>query len=189
LASLFLVRHAESPWSSDEMRSLSNSGRAASEKLVESLSSLGLAAIYSSPYRRSIETIEPLAKYLGLPIHEVDDLRERSLGSISGTPFEEAVAETFSDFDHSFPGGESSRDAQQRAVRAIDRIREAHPVDRIVIATHGNLISLYLNMLNHDIGFDFWRSLALPDVFQISPSTSGKLVFERIAGMSGRGHS
>jgi 2,3-bisphosphoglycerate-dependent phosphoglycerate mutase len=163
------------------MRSLSNSGRAASEKLVEPLSALGLAAIYSSPYRRAIETIEPLAKYLSLPIHEVNDLRERAFGSISDTPFEKAVAATFTDFDHSFPGGESSRDAQLRAVRTIDRIRESHPDDPIVIATHGNLISLFLNVLNSDVGFDFWHSLVLPDVFRVSPSTSGKLVFERIA--------
>jgi 2,3-bisphosphoglycerate-dependent phosphoglycerate mutase len=164
------------------MRSLSNFGHAASEKLVEPLSALGLAAIYSSPYRRAIETIGPLAAYLGLPIQEVDDLRERAIGSISGIPFEEAVATTFSDFDHMFPGGESSRDAQQRVVRAIDRITEAHPDDRIAIATHGNLMSLYLNVLDRDIGFDFWRSLALPDVFQVSSSITGKFTIERIAG-------
>ena len=164
------------------MRPLSNSGRVASEKLVEPLAALGLSAIYSSPYRRAIETIEPLAASLGLPVHEVNDLRERALGSISGIPFDEAVAATFSDFDHSFPGGESSRDAQQRALRAIDRIREAHPDDRIVIATHGNLMALYLNVLDRDIGFDFWRSLSLPDVFQVSSSITGRFTIERIAG-------
>ena len=60
-------------------------GHAAAEELVESLAALGLTAIYSSPYRRAIE---PLAARLDLPIQEVEDLRERTLGFISNTPFE-----------------------------------------------------------------------------------------------------
>ena len=180
LASLLVIRHAESPWSPDEMRPLSGSGRTASENLVEPLAALGLNAIYSSPYRRAIETVEPLAARLNLPIYEVEDLRERTLGSISGVPFEEAVAATFSNFDRVYPGGESSRNAQQRAVRAIDRIIEAHPRDQVAVATHGNLLTLYLNALFRDVGFQFWRSLTLPDVYEISSSGSGKLTFERI---------
>ncbi len=163
------------------MRPLSDSGRAAAQTLAKSLSVLGLAAIYSSPYRRAIETVQPLARHLELPIHEIEDLRERTLGSISGIPFEEAIAASFSDFDHRFPGGESSRDAQQRAVRTIDRLVEAHPADRVAIATHGNLISLLLNAFNRDVGFEFWRSLALPDVFQLRFVPSGNATFERIA--------
>jgi 2,3-bisphosphoglycerate-dependent phosphoglycerate mutase len=184
LASLLVIRHAESPWSPDEMRPLSESGRAASEDLVELLAARGLGAIYSSPYRRATETVEPLAAHLNLPIHEVEDLRERTLGSISDVPFVEAVAATFSDFDHVYPGGESSRSAQQRAVRAIDRIIEAHPAGRAAVATHGNLMTLYLNALCRDVGFQFWRSLTLPDVYDVSSSGSEKLTFERIAGSS-----
>lgn len=164
------------------MRSLSVSGRAAAEELVEHLAALGLSAIYSSPYRRAIETVQPLATYLDLPIHEVEDLRERTLGSISDTPFEQAVATTFADFDFLFPGGESSRDAQQRAVRAIEHIMEAHPNGQVAIATHGNLMSLYLNALFGEVGFEFWCSLTFPDVFQIFPVTSDKWKFERVAG-------
>jgi 2,3-bisphosphoglycerate-dependent phosphoglycerate mutase len=164
------------------MRPLSDSGRTASGDLVELLAARGLGAIYSSPYRRAIETVEPLAAHLNLPIHEVEDLRERTLGSISDVPFVEAVAATFSDFDRVYPGGESSRSAQQRAVQAIDRITEAHSEGRVAVATHGNLMTLYLNALCHDVGFQFWRSLSLPDVYEVSWSDSGKLTFEHIAG-------
>jgi 2,3-bisphosphoglycerate-dependent phosphoglycerate mutase len=163
------------------MRPLSGSGRSAAEKLAEPLSALGLTAIYSSPYRRAIETVEPLAIHLNLPIHEIADLRERTLGSISSIPFEDAIASSFSNFELSFPGGESSRDAQQRAVQVVDRLLVAHPADRIVISTHGNLLSLLLNAYSQDIGFDFWRSLTLPDVFHLQVSAAGDATFERLA--------
>jgi 2,3-bisphosphoglycerate-dependent phosphoglycerate mutase len=181
LASFLVIRHAESPWSPDEMRPLSASGHDAAEAMAKSLSAFEIAAIYSSPYLRAIQTIEPLANYLELPIHEIDDLRERTLGSTSGIRFEDAVAATFSDFDLLFPGGESSRAAQRRAVHTMDRLIEAHPSELVAISTHGNLLSLLLNAFSDDVGFEFWRSLALPDVFQLRLSSSGNLTFERLA--------
>jgi 2,3-bisphosphoglycerate-dependent phosphoglycerate mutase len=163
------------------MRSLSEAGRSASEALAKSLSDLGLVAVYSSPYQRAVETVEPLAKRLELPIREIADLRERALGSISDIPFEQAIAASFADFDLQYPGGESSRRVQERAVRAIERLIEAHPTDPVAIATHGNLISLLFNAYDRDVGFDFWQSLCLPDVFQLRLSPSGDVSFKRVA--------
>ena len=88
MASFYVIRHAESPWSPDEMRSLSTSGQAAAEELFEPLAALGITAIYSIPYRRAVETVEPLAAHLGLLMQEMEYLRERTLGCISSTPFE-----------------------------------------------------------------------------------------------------
>jgi len=86
--SLILVRHAEAPWSPDEARALSPSGRAAAERLAEQLCGLEIDAIYSSPYRRAVETVEPLAKRLRVPIQEIADLRERTLGDFRCASFE-----------------------------------------------------------------------------------------------------
>ena len=43
-----------------------------------------MAAIYSSPYPRAVQTVEPLSRRLGFEIGLVDDLRERllSLGAL-----------------------------------------------------------------------------------------------------------
>ena len=162
------------------MRPLSESGRAAAEKLAKSLGAVKPTAIYSSPYRRAIETVESLARDLKLPIRTNADFRERTLGSIRDIPVEDAIAATFSDFDLTYPGGESSRSAQTRALRAIDRLRLAHPSGRIVISTHGNLLSLILHAHDRKLGFDFWRSLTLPDAFQLQHSGPGKASFERL---------
>ena len=63
------------------MRPLSPAGQRASERLAESLADLGIEAIYSSPYRRAVETVTPLAAIPDEPIQELSDLRERAFGS------------------------------------------------------------------------------------------------------------
>ena len=167
-----LVRHAESPWSPDQMRPLSPAGHTAAERLADHLDQPRIAAIYTSPYLRARQTVTPLAHRRGLPIEELPDLREREFGNPTGLAFEQAVAATFEDFDLAHPGGESSRLAQRRAVFLIDHLLSGHPDRPIVLATHGNLLTLLLNHFDPEVGFDFWRSLAFPDVVRLSVSTS-----------------
>ena len=36
-----------------------------------------------------------------------------------------------------------------------------------MVATHGTLLALILNGLDPAFGFDFWRRLSFPDVYQL----------------------
>jgi broad specificity phosphatase PhoE len=180
VASFLLIRHAEAPWSPDEMRPLSPSGRRAAERLPTSLAGFGIEAIYSSPYTRALETAEPLANHLGLPVQELRDLRERTLGSFRCETVDEAVAATWSDFDFAHPGGESSRAAQARARAVTEMLARRHPVGPVALATHGNLLALLLNAFDPSAGVDLWRSLTLPDVFHLRVCPDGGGLFERV---------
>ena len=62
---IILVRHSERLDSSSDSP-LSDVGRARSERLASELKDAGITAIYTSQYRRTIETAEPLAKALGI---------------------------------------------------------------------------------------------------------------------------
>jgi len=163
------------------MRSLSGKGELAAQRLAGSLSRLPIAAVYSSPYRRSLETVSPLADRLGLPVRELPELRERALGSFDPSPFEEAVAATWARFDYAHPGGESNREAQRRGVEAIRFLASRHPEELVVAGTHGNLLALILNAFDGRVGFDFWRSLALPDVLRLDLDGSGRGTYQRLA--------
>ena len=77
---LILVRHAHTDWTPDEMRPLSDRGRADAFRVAAALADLPIHAIYSSPYTRARQTVEPLSTARGLPIVTIDDLRERHLG-------------------------------------------------------------------------------------------------------------
>jgi 2,3-bisphosphoglycerate-dependent phosphoglycerate mutase len=164
----------------DEMRPLSAAGKRASEHLAKSLAELGIEAIYSSPYRRAVETVTPLAALLGQPIRELSDLREREFGSIESDSFEQAVAATWSDFDFAHPGGESNRTAQRRARAVTEMLVRRHPSGPVALATHGNLLSLLVNAYDRSVGLDLWRTLSNPDVVRLDVLPSGEGRFEHL---------
>ena len=87
----YFIRHAHSNYTPDEInRPLSDKGRKSLAHL-EFLSDKPIAAIYSSPYRRAIQTVEPLAQSLKLAIQTDKRLIERKLSS-------QAIADP--DFEH-----------------------------------------------------------------------------------------
>jgi 8-oxo-dGTP diphosphatase len=77
-----LVRHAHAGsrerWEGgdDRLRPLSKKGRRQAEALVRSLAAIPLERILSSPYRRCVESVEPLARARGLRIEETEALAE-----------------------------------------------------------------------------------------------------------------
>ena len=66
-------------------RPLTPDGREAAARLARELGDEDIAAVYSSPYPRAMQTVEPLAAALDLEVEIVPDLRERLL-SPSPTP-------------------------------------------------------------------------------------------------------
>ena len=86
---VYLVRHAKAGsrrnWSGDDaQRPLSRPGRRQVAELGNVLGHAGITRIVSSPYTRCVQTVEPLAAALGLPVDVSDALSE-------GAPAAEAV--------------------------------------------------------------------------------------------------
>jgi 8-oxo-dGTP diphosphatase len=76
--SLFLVRHAKagkrSQWDDDDsLRPLVAEGVRQSEVIAEAIAPLHPTALFSSPFLRCVQTLEPLAKATGLSVvkHEL----------------------------------------------------------------------------------------------------------------------
>ena len=87
---IYLVRHAKAgdraSWSgSDAQRPLSKAGWKQAHRLGKRLASSGATALVSSPYVRCVQTLEPLAEHVRLPIGIDDRLTE-------GAAFEGALA-------------------------------------------------------------------------------------------------
>jgi 2,3-bisphosphoglycerate-dependent phosphoglycerate mutase len=171
---LLLVRHAHADWQPDETRPLSEAGRRDAERVAEILAPLAPTGIYSSPYRRARQTVEPLAARLGLSIVEMPDLRERSLGSAWAEDWEAVIRPTWEDFSLAYPeGGETNADAMERAKRALGVLRERHAGQSVAVATHGNLLVLLLRVLDASKGYEFWRGLTLPDIYRVVVDSGG----------------
>jgi 2,3-bisphosphoglycerate-dependent phosphoglycerate mutase len=177
---VYVIRHAEPEWPANETSPLSAAGRNHAVRLAELLRDAPIDAIYSSPSPRAQQTVEPLAARRQLPVQEVHDLRERSLGTEAFEVLTIAVRATWDDFDFAHPAGESNAAAQRRIVAAHERLLTAHPEGRIVMATHGNVLALLLRHHEPSIGFAFWQALSRPDVYCLRSTPRGRATFARL---------
>jgi probable phosphomutase (TIGR03848 family) len=130
---------------------LNERGREQAAALSETLKTLPIRAIYSSPLERAVETAEPLAKSLGLPIQLRDGLLDSDVGAWQGLqiktlrrhPVWKLVQQQPS--QACFPGGESFLAIQARLVREIEAIRVAHERrDMLAVIFHSDPIKLVL---------------------------------------------
>lgn len=154
-----LVRHGETAPNREGIAlgqkdvPLTETGRWQAQRLAESLVSESLAAVYTSPLQRALDTAMPIAAHCGVApvIHE--DLIEMNIGVLDGMPFTE-VRERYPDLmtdwmgklgaDVSMPGGERLRDVAGRSWEALSEIVALHPEDSIAVVTHNFVILTFL---------------------------------------------
>lgn len=171
---VILVRHAQSEpvgtagYSDDDLP-LTAAGRSAAIELAQELDGFELTAIYSSPYPRSLATLEPLARRRGLEIQQLPDLRERRLSPEPHDEWRTTLERAWADADFAMPGGESGRDAQRRAIAILDLVRLRHADGgRLVLGSHGNLISLILQALDPGVDFAFHMAMPMPAIYRLT---------------------
>jgi broad specificity phosphatase PhoE len=148
MTTLVLCRHAEEG-NAEQARAL-----------AEELADLRLAAVYTSPLGRAVETARAVASPHELSPLVVSELREIEFGDVEGLSFDEfptglqqgllqAPAEV------RFPGGETYTELQHRVCAALDRIVGAHPDRAIVAVSHAGSIraalAQWLRMDDHAI--------------------------------------
>lgn len=160
----YLIRHCETTGQSPEAPLTELGCRQASE-LSQALAKIGIRRIVSSQYLRAVESAKPLANRCGVTIETDPRLCERKLGDVPGE-WLSALAQTFSDDSLAFPGGESSGVATTRAMNCVSEILHS-AVGPVAIFTHGNLLSLIARSFDKSLGFEFWRGLKNPDVFEV----------------------
>jgi 2,3-bisphosphoglycerate-dependent phosphoglycerate mutase len=164
---IYLLRHAHAEWRDDDGRPLSGAGIKAAQLVADRLASRPVAAVYTSPSRRSIETVGPLASRLGLRPEVVSDLGERRLPAVPSDEFEALVSQAWHSPDEAPCGGESNVRAQVRGLTVVRAVLVGHLGSQVVLATHGNLLALVLNALDPRFGYEFWRQLSFPDLYQL----------------------
>ena len=152
MTTILLARHGETDWNREGRFQghadppLNRTGRAQAVDLSVALMAEQLAAVYSSPLRRALETAEVLAASHGLEPVPVDDLREVDVGSWSGLTrpeVEERFPAQFArwlDYGQGWEDGETYEEMGRRAVDALLRLAAAHDGERVLAVTHGGPI-------------------------------------------------
>ena len=129
---------------------LSEHGREQAEQLVARLEGIPIAAIYSSPLERCRETAAPLAAARRLPVRIRRELIETGYGELTGRSIRQVARTALwrrlqrSPSAVRFPGGESLRDVQSRAIDAALEIAVVHPRRTVVVVTHADVVQLLL---------------------------------------------
>ncbi|MFC4777298.1 histidine phosphatase family protein [Paenibacillus sp. GCM10023252] len=183
---IYMIRHAESPYVFGEERSrgLSDEGFQAAKKVADLLDSEEIDCIASSTYLRARQTVEYLAERKGLPIREYDELIERPIKGLDyKAPWEEllqAIAKSFNDYDYCLEGGESTKQAQQRAIPVILELLKEYEGKSIAIGTHGNIMTIIMNYFDQTYGFDFWNSTSKPDIYRMTFQAGQLVIVDRL---------
>lgn len=172
---LYLIRHCQASGQEPDA-ALTAEGKIQAEKLAHFLVDASIARIVSSPFVRAVQSIEPLAWRLHLEIELDPRLQERVLSNDHLPNWRECLRETFDQLDLRFPGGESSREAMQRASAAVQDILRQEQMGATAIVSHGNLSTLLLKHFDSAISFSTWEGMTAPDVFCILLSASGTSV-------------
>lgn len=156
MTQVYFIRHAEPNYQNhnDVTRELSEHGIRASQDLVRQLAEVSIDAFYSSPYKRSIDTIAPLAASRAIEIKLVDDLRERKLADAWIEDFVGTAKRQWDDFTFKLPTGESLQEVQARNIAALNRILKESRGKAVVIGTHGTALSTIINYYQPDFGFE-----------------------------------
>lgn len=152
---LYCVRHGESTFNVEgrlqgqsDVPRLSPLGLKHAVALASTLSQLKIDAIYSSPLTRAMETAQPLAAALKLPIIQDDRLKEINIGVFQGTLAaeladrfpQEAAQWRSQDPDYRIPNGESRRDLMTRAQAAFNAIH-ASGHRQVAVIAHGGVLA------------------------------------------------
>ncbi len=162
---LYFVRHGQSEANvqmiisnRDLPHPLTELGHRQAEALAQSLADVPLAAIYSSPIRRALQTAQIVAASKSLPIEIAEALREPDCGIMEGRGDDAAWAEhdrVMADwlvqrkFDSRIEGGESFHDLRARFVPFVERLVAEHGSTdhNLLLVTHGSLLYLMLPLV------------------------------------------
>ncbi len=159
---LYLIRHGQSAGNAEgrfgghSATPLSDLGFQQATTTAEALARERIDAIYSSDLLRAVQTAQPLADLLGLPIIQTPAFRERHVGVLEGLTFDESKELHPDDYyalvnrniNHTITKGESYRHLLRRANRELGQIIDAHRGERVAVFSHtGAICFLTLQMI------------------------------------------
>lgn len=170
---IYLIRHCQATGQAPDAE-LTETGKKQARDLARFLENQQVIHFISSPFTRAIQSIEPAADQMGLPIEIDDRLAERVLSSEDLPDWMEKLEESFQDADLKFAGGESGKEATERAMEVLNEME-----DKTAAVTHGNLLGLMLKQIDANYGFSEWKRLTNPDVYEVG-ITDGDLSVKRV---------
>lgn len=159
MTSVFFVRHAQpdAAWPDDRTKPLTDLGLEDRKKVTDLLSKMPIDIFFSSPYKRSVDTISECAELFKMDIHTDERFKERKSGK-NGYAVD-LLEKRWSDFSFYEKDGESISSVQLRNVEALKEVLLAYKDSNIVIGTHGTALSTILNYYDSSFRCDGFKRI------------------------------
>ncbi|MBI3291067.1 histidine phosphatase family protein [Candidatus Falkowbacteria bacterium] len=153
MGKIFLIRHGQDADNEAGILNgrrdveLTESGREQARKVAEKLRDNDVRIIYASPLKRAYETARIIATELGIDEVATDEyLIERDFGVLTGKPISDITKYT----DKILPtdkvnyfleaeGAENFPTLLERGKNILEKIKQKHPNDNVLIVTHGDV--------------------------------------------------
>jgi broad specificity phosphatase PhoE len=149
MTEVLVARHGETDWNREHRwqgqggPGLNDRGRAQAAALAERLSTVRLAAVYTSDLPRAVQTADIVARAVGLdPVME-PGLREVDVGNWRGLTRAEvrrrdpAGYRRWQHGEAGWDGGETYEQMHARVIATLNRLLEPHRRGRILLVSHG----------------------------------------------------
>ena len=155
-----MIRHArpvrdEAPEGGSADPVLADLGRLQAEATADYLTGEGIDHIVSSSMKRALQTAEPLAERLGLPIERLDDLRESDHRARIYVPAEEMERDDPSIAHYFDPDADINEtifldgyeEFRTRVERGFEHVIRTNRSRTVAVFCHGMVTGVYLQIL------------------------------------------
>lgn len=194
---VYLMRHGETEANVREVllgrgdSPFTDAGRRHPLEVARHLEALSLTCVYTSPMARTHKTAAILLGALdrAVPVKQEMAIAEIDAGEYEGLTFQEVRERVAGDRrlgDFRYPGGESWRDVQSRAVGFVTCLSARHESEAVLLVTHAGVIAgLVAHVLKEPIE-RFIRTRYDHDFLGRLRVENGAIVeYERLAGNVG----
>jgi len=181
---IHLIRHAETVGNAENIiqgqtvgGKLSKHGERQAQELAKWAATKDIAAVYSSPLSRAVETAK--IAFPSFEAKQMDGLMEQDAGELSGKTTQEAFKIFHSmhlskaqepertidyyllRYGHEL-AGEATADVRERGMKAIEEIARANVGSEVAVVSHGNLIKCVLCAINGtEVSYENLKNLVL----------------------------
>lgn len=175
---VYLLRHAQTiPVEGvvNKEWELSDGGKGQASQLVKLLQDLDIDVVYSSPYIRALQTLEPYLEKSGknaitdeafVEIHAAQDYMDP-------IEFQELTRQMMEDVKHAELGAESVKKCQIRFMAGVNKVAKENLGKKILICSHGMPVAAALKAFDEKYGYEEWCQMKMPAVFKLVSDENG----------------
>ncbi|MBQ7488291.1 MAG: histidine phosphatase family protein [Clostridia bacterium] len=156
MTEVYFIRHAEPNYENhdDRTRELTQKGLKDRVLATQYLMDKDIQLVFSSPFKRAVDTVADFADRAGLPVELIEDFRERRIESVWIEDYSAFARRQWSDFSYKFSDGECLKEVQERNIRALTQLLQNYPDRHIVVGSHGTALSTIINYYDPTFQYD-----------------------------------